>query len=341
MQVQIKDFIKPGLYKILIVDEAHRFKNSKAQRSKATLSLLTYFDRVVFISGTPMLNRPMELYGILDTAAPETIDFMNYFNFGKRYCAGFESKYGWDFSGASNVTELAEKVSPKFMLRIKKEDVLKELPPKTEEVLLIGDDLNAELAALDSEIIKSFSPLDLIKGQISDGKELHLSTYRQKLGIFKVNESAKYIESILENGDEKILVFAIHKQVIAELTEILKVHNPLVITGDTAMASRDQIVHQFQNDPMKRLFVGNIQAAGLGITLTRATRVIFVEFSWTKADNDQAADRAHRIGQTDNVFVQYLCYKNSIDRAVLGAMLEKQSAIDNFDEIAKQKRGNI
>jgi SWI/SNF-related matrix-associated actin-dependent regulator 1 of chromatin subfamily A len=152
----------------------------------------------------------------------------------------------------------------------------------------------------------------------------HVATYRKELGMAKLPHAVTIIKSILEETDESILVFAIHREVTRGLVEALEKYSPLGISGDTPVDRRQEIVREFQENPKRRLFVGNVQAAGVGFTLTKATRVLFVEASWTPADNDQASDRAHRVGQTDNVYVQYLVFKNSIDRSVMETIFSKK-----------------
>lgn len=318
---------------ILIVDEAHRFKNLAAKRTINALSLVKFFDRVIFMSGTPMPNSPIELYPILSTAAPSTIDFMNRFDYGRKYCAAHKNQWGWDFSGASNMKELAQRVVGPFMCRMKKEDVLKELPPKIQEMVVLSDDLPPKMGALDQKILDHHSPVDLMKGQLElklGSDILHLATYRRELGIAKAPLAIEHIEYLLEESEESVIVFAIHKEVVRLLAEGLEDFKPLVVTGDTDMKVRHEYVKEFQGVADRRLFIGNIQAAGTGITLTKASRVVFAEFAWTPSDNDQAADRAHRIGQRSTVWVQYLVYRNSVDAAVVKTILEKQKVINKF-----------
>jgi SWI/SNF-related matrix-associated actin-dependent regulator 1 of chromatin subfamily A len=213
------------------------------------------------------------------------------------------------------------------MLRYKKEDVLKELPPKIEEMVILNQNMPPRLTKLSREILNEMPVDDLLKGQIQRylGKEvLHLSTYRKELGVFKAEACAEFIKFLLEETDENILVFAIHKEVIAILDKLLTKYFPLVITGDTRMELRHEIVNQFQNDSTRRLFIGNLQAAGTGFTLTKSNRVVFAEFSWVPAEGEQASDRAHRIGQSNTVFVQYLVCENSVDKAVIETILKKK-----------------
>lgn len=318
---------------LLIVDEAHRFKNDDAARTKALFGknsrggLTSIFDKVVYLSGTPMPNRPIELYPVLANAAPQTIHYMSRHDFAEKYCAAYRNQWGWDYSGASNVKELVAQVIGTFMLRYRKSEVLKDLPPKTEEMVVLGAGLTPKLTKLSAEILETLDPEDLMAGRISVdlGKDsLHLSTYRRELGVLKAEAAAEFVKFILEETDENVLVFAIHKEVVSILNGALAGYQPVVITGDTNMRVRHERVREFQERPDRRVFIGNIQAAGTGLTLTKATRVVFAEFSWVPADNDQASDRAHRIGQTDNVFVQYLVYENSVDKAVIETVLRKK-----------------
>lgn len=306
----------------LIVDEAHRYKNDTAERTKALFDgFVPNFSKVVFLSGTPMPNRPMELYPLLSNCAPELIGFMNKFEFGRRYCAGYRSKWGWDFTGASNVQELAGKVIGTFMLRLRKKDVLPELPPKTEELVFIDDELPPVLADMNKKILEKHSPEDLMKGKIG---EEHVATYRRKLGEAKLPGAVAYIKFLLEQGEESLLVFAHHRDVVSGLEHALRAFDPLVIMGDVDKDERFRRAKEFQSNPKRRLLILNIAAGGVGFNLTKATRVIFVEFAWTPGDNDQAIDRAHRIGQEEKVLAQYLVHRNSIDRDVMEVILRKK-----------------
>lgn len=321
-----------GYFDLLFIDEAHRFKNPSAKRTQALFKKLVPFaSRVYPMSGTAMPNRPMELYTVAKHLAPETIDFMNQFEFGMKYCAGYKRTIGpkqiWDFSGASNMEYLGKRLKEKFMLRIKKEDVLPELPPKQEEIVVLSDNLPSKIGKLEKVLLKQYSPEDLLSAQFGDP---HVSTYRRYIGEAKCNLASEFIEDILETTEESVLVFAHHVSVIQELKECLKRFDPIVVTGDVMPKNRQALVDQFQKDFFRRVFIGNIQAAGIGFTLTRATRVLFVEYSWVPAENEQASDRAHRIGQTNRVLVQYLIYKNSLDGTVMETILRKRTNINHI-----------
>lgn len=314
----------------LFVDEAHRYKTLDAQRTHGLFRIANGFARTVFLSGTPMPNRPMELYAVLSRFAAETIDFKSHRQFGLRYCAGYYDGYGYDFSGASNVKELAGKVRGTFMLRLRKKDVLRDLPPKTEELIFIAENAPPKMAAVEQKQFPKHSPEDLMRKQFAyqdaQGEDVDapLATYRRKLGLAKAPLAIAFLKDLLDECDESVIVFAEHTEVIARLTKGLAKYNPAVITGKVHKDKRQGIVKDFQRDKKKRVFIGNIRACGVGFNITKASRVVFAEFSWVPGDNDQATDRTHRIGQERPVHVQYLVFKNSIDRAVMETNLRKR-----------------
>lgn len=314
---------------VLIVDEAQRFSNDESQRTKALLRLCERFEKIVFLSGTPLRNRPIELFAILSRFNGESISFRNRSQYGQYFCAGYFDSYGRaNYNGASRTEELFENVKKKFMLRLRKADVLPELPPKTEEIVfLAGGDTPAEIIGYERKHLKALSPEDLTRPKVTQSP--FLATYRRLLGEYKVPAAISFIREILETGDENILIFAEHVATVALLEKGLKEYKPITITGAVSAREKQWRVDFFQKNKC-RVFIGNTQACGTGFTLTKATRVIHVEPSWVPADSDQASDRAHRIGQKSPVFIQYLCFKNSLDRAVLETAIRKRETIQNL-----------
>jgi len=326
---------RPGA---LVVDEAHRFKEPKSKRTRALFSKLApLFYRRVYMSGTPMPNRPMELYTVLSNEAPDTVEYMSVFDFGRKYCAGFRGRFGWDFSGASNMRELQWRVRGMrwpFMLRLRKE--LLNLPPITEELFILSDDMSPKLAAMDLAVKTALGDKGRTKlkerialAENKTPEALHTATYRRLVGMEKVRPSAEYVNAVLSDSRENILLFAYHVEVIAALAVALKKWKPLIITGSTPVKKRHDLVNTFQTTNA-RLFIGNYHAMGVGFTLTKANRVMLVEFDWVPGVNDQAGGRAHRIGQDKSVLVQYFVYKNSVDKSMIEAILKKRSAIEHI-----------
>jgi SWI/SNF-related matrix-associated actin-dependent regulator 1 of chromatin subfamily A len=245
---------------------------------------------------------------------------MNKFEFGIRYCAGKRNKFGWDFKGSSNIKDLASRVMGAFMLRLRKD--LLGLPPLTEGVVIIGENLTPALHALDTAILREHSPEDLM-GYLAPNA--HVATYRKELGKLKAKAALPFIKSIIEDTEDNLIVVTVHREVIKIISEGLTIYNPSIISGDVPTNKRLEIAKAWQADTTKRVMILNNIAGGLGFNLTKANRVVFVEFSWGYEDNRQVYDRAHRHGQENAVHVDYLIFKNSIDRKVIEVTERKRA----------------
>ena len=333
---------------ILIGDEFHRYKNPEALRTlmmfgfekgqtrkfKITenfTGLVSFFEKIIVMSGTPMPNRPIELFPMLNKLSPDSIDFFDQHRFGVEYCNARETPFGWDYTGAGDVKKLYKKITDNFMLRIKKKNVLKDLPPKLEEMIFVGDRLTDKVISdMERQILKIYSPKDLVESQIKkiaglgEEEELHIATYRRMLGLYKAKFALPYIKELLDDTNESFLIFAIHKDVVEYLQGQLYKYRPYVITGKTPRDKRVPIVKEFTTNKQSRLLIGNIDAAGLGLNIIKASRVLLLEFSWCDKANEQAIDRAYRLGQTQRVLSQYLVFRNSIDRSVLEVIFNKR-----------------
>ena len=317
---------------VLFVDESHRVKNLDARRSKALFKgIMPVFDRTYFLSGTPMPNRPMELFSVLHYAAPETIDFMDAHRFGVKYCGGFMNERGdWDFTGASNLDELSARIKPAFMLRLKKQEVLS-LPPKHEKILEFDfNPMDQELSFLEKRLSTQFDfdkekEASLLKSINKSEKSPELSTYRRLLAESKANHPSviKAIKDRIEKH-QKLIVFGVHLDALKSLFCHLIWYSPILITGQTPVADRLKLVDEFQDKTTPSVLIGNIQALGTGLNITACNRGVFLEAQWSPGDNEQAGDRMYRIGQTKAVTLEYFCYRNSIDMKVIASNLRKR-----------------
>lgn len=339
----VKEYLEAFEPQLLIGDEFHRYKSGSANRTEAMLGdakgilpgiiHLPSLKKIVAMSGTPMPNRPFELYPVLSKLAPETINFMSEEFFGKRYCGAKFNGYAFEYKGASNMKELRERTlttswdEDAFVLRLYK-DRLK-LPPIIREAVVLGADMPTKLSSMESSILKQYSLEDLTKKAIAkehgkDEDDLHLATYMRLLGLAKVKPAADYLNAVLEETEENLLIFGIHKEVIRELGAALAKWNPLIVTGDTNKNKRHSMVKEFQSKKSRRLFIGNIDAMGVGYTLTKANRVGFLEYSWGGYQNRQATDRVHRYGfKGKNLLEQYFVFRNSIDHTKLETLARK------------------
>lgn len=297
---------------VLIADEAHRLKSPAAARTKVFAKLRKLAARVWFLTGTPMPNRPIELWPVLKMCDALPEQYSRYHDFGLRYASAHKDQWDrWVYKGKSNLDELSRHLAP-IMYRLSKDEL--NLPEKSWALISLDGDRLVEAGELElSELPIDRKVLDITKA----------SEIRKLCALAKLPAAVRYIRDALEDDEGKIIVFAHHAEVVATLTRELARYNPAVISGLTAPKRRAPMVQKFQTDPSCRVFIGNIAAAGEGITLTASNRVIFAEPSWSWAELDQASDRAHRIGQKLPVFVEVLALRGSLDERMLRRCLEK------------------
>jgi len=325
---------------IIILDEFHYIKTNGALRTKTTISLCKKIKRVIALSGTPIINRPIEFFNIIRIIHPGL--FPNRWNFAKKYCDLKHNSWGWDFSGSSNILELHKILTKSIMIRRKKEDVLKELPPKTKSIIPIKIDNFKEYKKAENNII------DWIKEHEGEekakkAKKAEALTSLEKLKQLSINgkfkQCIKWINNFLES-DQKLVIFAIHKKTINLLIkEFPKM--TVKIDGSTPSNKRQTAVDKFQTDPKIKLFVGNIKSAGTGLTLNASSNVCFLEYPWEPGTLSQAEDRCHRIGQKKNVNIHYLVSQNTIEEDIMSLLKEKAIVVDQILDGKITKSTNI
>lgn len=324
----------------LIVDEAHHYINEKSLRSMALFDLADRFKRIVFMSATPMPNsRPVELWPILKRFAPDVFG-VDFFAYAKKYCGARRVEIGhnwgtgkpklaWEFKGFTNRPEFRDRLFKSFMYRVRKKDVELGLPAKMESLLTVGPGMSPVVSKLERKMLAHFSPEDLVEAQLATaaGKpSLYLAEYLRLLGDHKLKYVLPVIEGILSSTTDTLLIFAHHKSVIETLSTWLNNYQPCVIAGNVPSKKRHALVEAFKADPKRRLFIGNILAAGIGLNITKGNRVLIIEPSWRDGDNSQAEDRAHRIGQKRTVLVQYVVLRDSFERKRMEVILNKRHA---------------
>ncbi len=318
---------------VVIGDEAHYLKNMKSKRTRAVLGyreqkgLAKQAEKTVFLTGTPVLNRPIELWPILSKLAPDTIyPYVSYLDFGRRYCAGYQGGFGWDMSGSSREEELNVRLRSTIMVRRLKKDVQKQLPPKQYQVIPLEPSKEAR------KIIRQEGSLKLTdaKKQSLKGFDAgELAELRHKLAMAKLPICVQHIEDLLLSLD-KVVVFAYHTAVLKGLYQALEKYEPVLLDGSTPAGRRQDLVDTFQNEADCRVFLGQLQAAGTGITLTAASTVVFVESSWVPGEIAQAVDRCHRIGQKDSVLAHFLVVQGSLEEYMLRTIVDKQRTINRI-----------
>ena len=343
---------------VMVVDEAHFVKNPKTQRAQEIFGRVkartkeTRDDatgevtvktrlplepipakRRLFLTGTPIVNKPIEMWPLIQVLDPNGLG-SNFMKYAKRYCGAFQSKWGWDFNGSSNLDELQETLRSKFMVRRLKKDVLKELPPKIRQVLVLeGGASLKELLEKEKKTYDDYSKF-LKAGEFETPEFGEMSAVRKLVAVAKIPFILDHVKLVLEEQD-KICVFVHHYEVLdALVAEFGKAC--VSIDGRTKNEDRQVAVEKFQNDPNVRVFIGTIRAAGVGITLTASSTVVFGELDWVPGNVSQAEDRCHRIGQTGTVFVRHLVLEGSLDERMAQIIVEKQEVIDKALDTAPQ-----
>jgi SWI/SNF-related matrix-associated actin-dependent regulator 1 of chromatin subfamily A len=326
---------------VLILDESHRTKERDTQQSQGAIALSKRATRILALSGTPIPNRPIELATTLSMLDPK----FDFWRFAKRYCAARQTRYGWDMSGASNLAELQRELRETVMIRRLKSDVLRELPKKSWSVVTLPTEgVPAHLVKTskdESDRAAKARATRVIAEAVGDTESIRiaieaelaeyavtfecLSSNRAELGKYKVEGAIKYLEGLTK--DECVIVFCHHKSVARAIYDRLGgERHGIYIDGDVDSEERVDRVDQFQgsDDPQFRYVVATIDSAKEGLTITRASRVVFVEQSFTPGTMAQAEDRAHRIGQERSVQVDYLVFDGTIDAYMCRLLVQKQ-----------------
>lgn len=332
--------LKKG-FKSLILDEVHRTKNPQAKRSAAVMRIAKRIDNVIALTGTPILNRPIEIFNCLKMLRPQM--FKSKWAFAKRYCDLRHNGFGWEMNGATHKEELHRILAEEIMIRRMKSEVLTELPDKQRIPMPIEMDAGmwrhyhsaerdflAYLADVDPNKVSSASRAQVL-AKIEKLKQIALEG--------KMGESMKWIDDFLEDSGEKLVVFAVHQDAVDSLMEAYK-GKAVKIDGRIAQSKRQGIVERFQSDPNIRLFVGNIQAAGEGIDGLQhvCSNAAFLELPWTPGMLEQASDRIYRMEQkAESVNVYYLIVSGTIEERMMRVLDSKRQIIQEIvDGIAAE-----
>lgn len=331
-------------FKSVVIDESHRVKDPAAQQSIFTKGIASGKDFIILLSGTPVVNRPDDLVAQLSI-----MERLNDFG-GKSV---FLAQYG----EGDNLDDLSDKLYERCMIRREKAKVLTQLPDKT-RVDLYVDISNREeynLAASDlAAYLKEYrgcTDWD-IRRKMRMKALVQFMNLRSIAAKGKVKQAIDFVNVFLESGKKLILFCSLH-EIVDELKKAFP--RAVTVTGRDSQVSKQAAVDAFQRNPDVRLIICSIKAAGVGLTLTASSNVGFVEFPWTYADCCQCEDRAHRIGQKDNVTCYYLIGRNTIDRTLYQLIYKKKSianqitAADDdiptdelyFDELANSLFGNF
>jgi SWI/SNF-related matrix-associated actin-dependent regulator of chromatin subfamily A-like protein 1 len=328
---------------LIVMDEAQYVKDGKSKRSMAAQSLATSVPRVILLTGTPVDNKPSDLFPLLHTLRPKM--FPDFTQFAIRYCGAFlqeitvrgRTKKVWNTSGSSNEEELQDILRSTLMIRRLKKDVLPQLPKKIRQIIEIEN--NEKAVKAEDKAWKSVCDeigYDEALKQLEEGVGVAFASMagaRKDVALVKVPYVLDFVENLLKSID-KIVLFAHHKDVVAALMEGLKDYSPVKLVGGMSDKDKNDSVVRFQNDKEVRVFIGNIKAAGVGLTLTASSTVVFAELCSVPAAMTQCEDRVARIGATaDSVLVYHLVLNGSLDVKMARKLIEKQSTADKILDV--------
>lgn len=339
----ILEMARDGKIETLILDEAHYAKDTKTIRTKAVISIALLMKQVYCLSGTPVMNRPIELFSLLRAikhplaySEEKPMSTLRK-EYGKRYCGAFFHKLGysgkgfWDEKGATRLPELREMTRGVFLRRTK--DEVMDLPDKIVSVAscALTDEYQQQYDHAWAKYLKWVAehPGEKdITNVLSAQALIELGKLKQVCSLSKVDRIVADIENVIEQ-EQKIIVFS---QYSATINKILSkmIENSIksvTLTGNDDSESRQQAVDEFQNNPDCKVFIANMKAGGVGITLTAASIVMFADMEWSPTIHAQCEDRAHRIGQTGTVNVYYYIADGTIEEDIIDILTAKQETI--------------
>jgi hypothetical protein len=310
-------------FDLAIIDEAHYVSNNTAQRTRLLNDVLDKIPKVWLLTGTPMTSRPINYFNLLKIVnSPLTLNWQSYV---RRYCAGYQFRVNgrkiWNTSGASNLDELRERTKS-LVLRRLKTDVL-DLPEK----LITPVFLELKSTFYDEELEEFMRITKENKEKESISVTINrLMKIRQLIAIEKVPYTCEIIDKFVEQG-KKVIVFTNFTSTLDAIQEKYK-KKCVTLDGRMSKDRRQESVDRFQNEDKVKIFISNIVAGGVGITLTAAETVIMNDLSFVPAHHSQAEDRAYRYGQKNNVLVYYPIFENTIEKIIYNILQKKKNVID-------------
>lgn len=318
---------------LIIIDEAHYIQNGQAQRTKLVNNFSKKANTLWLLTGTPMTNRPMNYFNLLQLI--ESPVAQNWMAYAIRYCQGYQFKAGnrkiWNVSGASNLEELRDRTSKQVLRRLKTEVL--DLPEKI---------ITPVYLRLKSKLYEGLMGeyFDWYRTKSEESKSLtiqftKLMKVRQVIAEEKIQHTIELAQNIIDQ-EKKVIIFTNFTDTLNRIADHFG-KQAVRLDGSSSKPQRQYAVDQFQENDKIKVFVGNIKAAGVGLTLTAAESVIINDLSFVPGDLSQAEDRAYRYGQKNNVLVYYPIFENTIEGSIYDIVNSKKSVIetvmgDNLDK---------
>jgi SNF2 family DNA or RNA helicase len=325
IQGQIKKMCDDGVIGMTIIDEIHKCKNSQSKQGKAIHCCTSYYR--LALTGTPLMNSPVDLYNILKWLQVENHS-LSYFK--NLYCemGGFG---GYEVIGYKNLDQL-ENILNKNMLRRRKEEVL-DLPPKiyTNEILELSSSQQKLYEEVKKGVMDNIDKILLMPNPLVELTRLRQVTSNPDILTSAKTINCKYerVLDILDSTEDKLIIYSNWTKVIDPLYELIREkYGVTKVTSETKNPMEQ--IDKFQNDPGCRVIIGTTPALGTGYTLTQASTIIFIDEPWNRATKEQAEDRAHRIGTKGTVNIITLICKDTIDERIHQIIKDKGELSDRI-----------
>ena len=341
--------LKQQEWDLLIADEAHKLKNMASKRTQIVFGAKNKkpiaCKEMLLLTGSPIVNRPNELYSLLK--ALKTPFVKNYNEFIERYMEREFNGFGWAFKGGKNLNELQHKLRQTVMIRRKKADVFQDLPTKTRQIITLPEDtflnvlLKEKVAVEKIEREKKKLEENVIaekhseKGYEEAVKKLRkfegasmseMAILRHFTAMAKLKDVVAHCETLLET-EEKIVVYAHHVDLIKGLEENFKKYNPVVLYGAIKVEERMSLVKEFNQNKERRVCIIGIMLAQ-GMSLASADVGVFAELDWVPGNISQAEDRLFDMSKNNPILIQHIVIDGSIDSNLAKTLIEKQEIID-------------
>ena len=345
--------IKKRKYKMVICDESHYIKNRKSIRARKLVPFLKRIRYLILLSGTPLLNRPQELYTqitsfnkshiLTDSLTKKNIAlhslrvFHRFYDFAIRYCNGHMGRFGFDANGASNSMELHNLLKEHLMVRRTKAEVLPQLPKKIRQRVYVDITKGYE-----KKVEKQFEELKTIWNEMDENglnlREKIKKMYEhqhQIMDLYRLSSRAKikscveYLQLIFDSklkSNEKLIIFAHHRYILDVIEDCIEkfmkenvdrygkaLYGYIRIDGSIPSSRRHILLQAFQNRKECLIALLSIRACNVGLNMVASHHIVFVEMDWNPGNNLQAEDRIHRIGQTQICHIQYLLSPSTFD----------------------------
>ena len=323
--------LKPSL---VVLDECQYIKKRKSLRTSAVRRICRNAKRVIALSGTPIENGPVEFFPVLNILRPDL--FPSFWDYAQAFCNPRWNGFGYTY-GAANVKELRRILKKHLMIRRRKSQVLKDLPQKVRAVVPIEIENDAEY---ETKFQSFMDNIDRVMEMEEDEQKQHIERIKQLCVQGKMRSATEWIQDFLQTG-EKLVVFCTHRKVVDHLCHKFRKVS-VRVDGSVVGEKRQLAVDRFQSESSVRLLVGNLRAAGVGLTLTAASNTCFIELGWTPSAHDQAEDRVHRIGQeADSVTAWYLIGAGTIEEDIVQLLDRKRRILTQIMDGKKVKNKKL